>query len=295
MSEAMRLMPGARLDVEGRSCVVVRDAVADHLPPPDQRIVVLGRDKTVFFYAAEGVVRGARGLAPGAVVIGLWQLLLASQAVNAQRRLSVIYFDGEKNGSYLLRGDTVISGEVREGKPVATFGHEIDMDGADEIEPDDLELKWPEPEIGGQSGNGLEGRKNQWLVLAGLVIFTATVLGVVHNEWEIHGERLEAAARSEAMLVRISQLQERYDALRAQRVGAWPEQGRILDSFLILALRRVNFSVANADLQQAAFSVISDVETYQRPHPARLLQQAHARPRRDGRLDLQWTNAQDGP
>lgn len=287
-ADGAMLKPGARLAIGGQSCIVVSDVVSDRLPPPEQRVVVLGREKDRFFYAASETVRQARARAPDATVAGVWQLLSASGALPAHRYLSIIYFDEQKNGQYLLQDDVVLSGEVKDGKPVTMFGYLIDMERASEIDVEELTLKLPpveidEPDSDKSVGNG-KGAVAGCAILAIAITISATM------EWRAHTERQDIIAQSIALREQATRLQTRYNELQASRIGKWPGQRNVLKSFLALALRRIDFSVYDADLMQPEFHVISDPERYRRTRLIRLLPRAGIRPRHDGKLDLHWNN-----
>lgn len=257
------MIPGARLTIDGCDCIVVRDAVADRMPPGDQDIEVLGSAGGRFFYARGEEVRRVRHEAPHARVVGMWHVLSASHALD-DRALYVVYFDDDKNGRYFLNGaDAVLAGEIYNGEPVGSFGHTIDLTQSREIVVDKTPLHLP-----ARLSTRADGNRAPWgaraAAVAGIAMLAGAVGGAWWYEWTYAERRQAELETTRDLRTAIERTQTRLATLKSRRLGAWPEQSAGLHGFLALALRNVNFSARNQRMEQKEMTVTLNADAAQR-------------------------------
>lgn len=284
------MRPGERITVDGSACRIVRDAVADRIPVETQDVVVLGRQDRRFFYAAGEEMRRARKEAADARVVGLWNLLSASRAID-ERGLYVIYFDERRNGQYLYdTNEATFVGEVRDGEPIESFGYAVNLEQAREIRVADVVWRLPSRTFDEQ--DAAERRRafvDRAMAFAGVALL-AGVAGVVWiHEREAEAARLAALESSRDLRQAIAGLEGQVAEARAQHVAAWPRQADALQQFVLLALNGATFSTRNARVSDTNMAVTLNTEEHRRMLAA--MPQAMVEHKPDGTSVLRWRNS----
>ena len=281
--------PGAVVTVEGRRCVVLRDAVAHVLPPSDE-LVVLGCSDRKMVYCSLPELHRARRRHPGLPAYGFWQILLHSGMVSKDEVLQAIYIDG-KDGQYLYQDavGVAFTGEIRNGVVIANGGYALDPGAARVIGCEVRELRLPAaPALSFEERERRRAARRFRLVLCAgaAAVFLGSAL--IAYEAERRGAVAALEAARAALEARVETLAAGRAALREKRVSEWPDQRQALERLMNLAIALEEFTLAETPLEHSVLEV-------QAPDPAVLLLPAVAtavsgvRHHRDGRLTLHWS------
>ena len=284
--------PGAVVNVCGRRCVILRDAVAHTLPPSDD-IVVIDRCDGKMIYCALSVLKRAREQYPRLPAYGFWQILFHSGLVNQSERLQAIYFD-QNSGQYLYQEGSKVAftGEIRDRKLIATAGYtladNVIVGNAAAIRCETQRLRLPRTMV-----LSFEERERARVArrvrfasgFAALAIFLGAALLAYQNKQRAYDADQKLVL--DALATRVDDLAAQKMALQETRIEKWPDQRHKLDDLLRLAIVFERFTLPETPLGDSVFEA-------QMPDPGIGLPPLvttvvnSIEHRRDGLLSLRW-------
>ncbi len=248
--------PGDVAVVGGQRCTVLRDAVAHVLPPSDD-VVVIDRFGAAMVYCAADELKRARERHPGLAAYGFWQVIFHSELVDADERLQAVYF-GAGDGQYLYRESSAVlfTGEIRSGKLIANAGYALDPGAVRVVECDVRRLRLPRKAVLSFAEREREQTVRKFklaLCLAAAGVF----LGTVWFAYDVKRSERDADLQTmrDALEVRADALALRKAELRNTRIGAWPNQRRVLDDLLRFAVALDEFTLPETPLEHSTFEV----------------------------------------
>ena len=249
-------VPGAVMTIKGQRCVVLRDVIAHSLPPSDDLVVIDHFDDRMI-YCSLSELKNTRQRYPLLPAYGFWQILFCSQLVNTKDSLQAVYFD-EDAGQYLYQSEAKIAftGEIRHGIPIASAGYVIDADNIRVVVCEVPNLCLPRKAVLSFEEREREKSKRNFDLALRFVagaIFFGVALFIYDNKLQSYGT--EQQAIRDALAGRAEMLSKRKDFLHKTRVRDVPDQQRMLDDLLHLAIGLEKFTLPETSFEHSDFEV----------------------------------------